>query len=492
MLPGVLLEVWCAGTVQRRERLTAASPTPEKHTQPNPDREAYFGETHQHTSWSFDAFVFGNHITGPADAYKYYKGQTIKHPLGYDIKIETPLDFAGVTDHSEYAGTVRMANDPSSPISKLPIAQKLIVKDAADIQRIYLWLGTAMIEGKPVKELLVPSIAGYVWQENNKAADAANEPGKFTAFCSYEWTSTPDYRNMHRNIFFRDCAKVPAMPFSSVDSAHPEDLWKWMDEQRKTGNELLAISHNANLSDGHMYPSDVDSYGRPIDAAWASSRDRNERLIEIKQIKGQSETHPLLSPNDEFANYEVLSYLLGDPPGRFDHIVGSFARQALKDGIAMQDTKGFNPYKFGVVGASDSHNTGTPYRQSNFYGGHANLDGTIESRMAGHLFAGLDTRLENPAGVGGVWEKRIRARRSSTQCSGRKRSRPAVRTSRSGSLVGGATTVNYLTAGIGCIRHTRMECRWALICRQQKGKHQRFRCGRSRILRRATWTVSRS
>jgi hypothetical protein len=403
-------------TTSEQPRMTrdvaSAAPvlTPAVRPERNPDREAYFGETHQHTSWSFDAYIFGNHVTGPADSYKYFKGETIKHPLGYDIKIDTPMDFAGVTDHSEYVGTVRLANDPSSPISKLPIAQKLVVHDAADIQRIYLWLGTAMIEGKAVKELLVPSVVRTVWEENNKAADAANEPGKFTAFCSYEWTSTPDFRNMHRNVFFKECRKVPEAPFSSVDSSHPEDLWKWMDAQRKAGNELLAISHNANLSDGHMYPIDVDSYGRPIDAAWAESRDRNERLIEIKQIKGQSETHPVLSPTDEFANYEVLSYLLGNPDGRFDHIVGSYARQALKDGIAMQDTKGYNPYKFGVVGASDSHNTGTPYRQDNFYGGHAHLDGTIESRMAGHLFAGLDTRLENPAGLAGVWaEENTRA-----------------------------------------------------------------------------------
>ncbi len=376
----------------------------------NPERNAYFGETHVHTSWSFDAFIFGNHITGPADAYKYFKGETIKHPLGYDIKITTPLDWAGVTDHSEYVGTVRLAQDPNSPVSKLPIAKQLQVHDAADVQRIYLWLGTAMIKGEPVKELLVPSITHTVWEENNQAADAANEPGKFTAFCSYEWTSTPDFRNLHRNVFFRDCAKVPQAPFSSIDSAHPEDLWNWMDGQRKAGNELLAISHNANLSDGHMYPIDVDSFGRPIDAAWAASRDRNEQLVEIKQIKGQSETHPLLSPNDEFANYEVLSYLLGNPDGRFDHIVGSYARQALKDGLTMQDTRGYNPYKFGMVAGSDSHNTGVPYRQENFFGGHASLDGKIETRMSGYLFAGLDVRLENPAGVTGVWaEENTRA-----------------------------------------------------------------------------------
>ena len=378
--------------------------------QGNPLRDVYFGETHLHTSWSFDAYIFGNHLTGPAEAYQYAKGETIKHPLGYDIKIDTPLDWMGVTDHSEYVGTVRLANDPNSFMAKLPIAKELVVHDAADIQRIYLWLGAAMIKAEPIKALVVPEIADNVWKENNKAADQANQPGKFTAFCSYEWTSTPNFANLHRNVFFRDCAKVPAAPFSSIDSQHPEDLWDWMDTQRAKGIELLAISHNANLSDGQMYPIDVDSKGRPIDQAWAQSRDRNEHLVELKQIKGQSETHPLLSPNDDFANYEILSYLLGNPDGRFDHIVGSYGRQALKDGLTMQDTKGYNPYKFGMVGGSDAHNSASPYRQDNFFGGHAHLDGLIETRMSGHLFAGLDTRLENPGGLTGVWaEENTRA-----------------------------------------------------------------------------------
>ena len=185
-----------------------------------------------------------------------------------------------------------------------------------------------------------------------------------------------------------------------------------MDTQRKAGNELLAISHNANLSDGWMYPVDVDSFGRPIDAAWASSRDRNERLVEIKQIKGQSETHPLLSPNDEYSSYEIFSALLGLPPdGRVDHIHGSFARQALKDGIMMQDTRGYNPYKFGMAGGSDSHNTGSPYRQDNFFGGHGPVDGTVDRRLAGVIPLGtVDVRLENPGGLTGVWaEENTRA-----------------------------------------------------------------------------------
>lgn len=378
--------------------------------QPAPERKAYFGETHVHTSWSFDAYIFGNHLMGPADAYKYAKGEPIKHPMGYDVKITTPLDWMGVTDHSEYVGTIRLANEPGSAISKLPIAQKLIVKSPEDIQRIYLFLGGSMVEGKPIKELVSPEVAGTVWKENNQIADQANEPGKFTAFCAYEWTSTPDNRNMHRNVFFKDCAKVPEMPFSSLESTNPTDLWSWMDEQRKAGNELLAISHNANLSDGHMFPIDVDEKGRPIDAAWAASRDRNERLTEMKQIKGQSETHPLLSPNDEFASYELFNYLLGNPAGRIPTIPGSFVRQALKDGIALQESRGFNPYKTGVVGGSDSHDTAVPYRQSNFFGAHGVNDGNIKERMAGHVFAGLDVRLENPAGLTGLWaEENTRA-----------------------------------------------------------------------------------
>ncbi len=393
----------------------AVRATPEQHIQPNPDREAYFGEEHIHTSWSMDAWLFGNRITGPDDAYKYAQGQTIKHPLGYDIKIETPMDFMGVTDHSEYVGLTKAANTPGTALSKMPQAQPLILKDPnnqEEVQKAFTYLLTLM-SGTPVKAFMSPEVAGSIWAENVKIADANNHPGKFTSFCSYEYTSQNNNINLHRNIFFRDCAKVPQMPFSSLDSWHPEDLWKWMDDQRKAGNELLAISHNANLSSGWMYPIDVDSYGRPIDAAWAAARDRNERLVEIKQIKGQSETHPLLSPNDEFASYEIASALLGLNPavGKVDSIQGSYGRQALKDGITMQDVKGYNPYKFGMAGGSDSHNTGSPYRHDNFYGGHAQIDGTVDKRMAGVLaFGTLDIRMENPGGLTGVWaEENTRA-----------------------------------------------------------------------------------
>jgi Protein of unknown function (DUF3604) len=383
----------------------------------NPERNAYFGETHIHTSWSVDAWLFGNRLTGPDEAYKYAQGQTIKHPLGYDIKIETPMDFMGVTDHSEYVGVTKEANTPGSALSKLPEAQPLILKDPsnqAEVQKVFNYLvGLLSAPPPPVKAFVSPAVAGSIWKDTCRIAADNNHPGKFTAFCSYEWTSMPNNRNLHRNIFFRG-DKVPEMPFSALDSSDPTELWKWMDTQRKAGNELLAISHNANVSDGWMYPVDVDqTTGRPIDAAWAAARDRNERLIEIKQIKGQSETHPLLSPNDEFAGYEIMSGLLGLKPGigRVDHITGSFARQALKDGLTLQDVRGYNPYKFGFGAASDSHNTGSPYRQDNFYGGHAQIDGTVERRLAGVLaFGTLDVRLENPGGLTGVWaEENTRA-----------------------------------------------------------------------------------
>jgi len=392
-----------------------ASPPAEERVENNPDRNAYFGEEHIHTSWSVDAWVMGNRVTGPGEALKYAQGETIKHPLGYDIKIDTPMDFMGVTDHSEYVGISKQANTPGSAVSKIPEAQGLILKDPnnqAEVQKVFTYLLTLM-SMPPVKAFMSPEVAGSVWKDNIRIADENNHPGKFTAFCSYEYTSQNNNVNLHRNVFFRDCARVPEQPYSAMDSWHPEDLWKWMDAQRKAGNELLAISHNANLSDGWMYPVDVDSYGRPIDAAWAASRDRNERLVEIKQIKGQSETHPLLSPTDEFANYEISSGLLGLAPGvgRIDRITGSFGRQALKDGLTLQDVRGYNPYKFGMAGGSDSHNTGSPYRQDNFFGGHAQIDGTAERRLAGVMaFGTLDVRYENPGGLTGVWaEENTRA-----------------------------------------------------------------------------------
>jgi hypothetical protein len=216
-----------------------------------------------------------------------------------------------------------------------------------------------------------------------------------------------------------------------------------------------------------MYPIDVDNAtGRPIDAAWAAAHDRNERLVEIKQGKGQSETHPLLSPTDEFASYELYQTILGQPAdvGRIDHITGSFGRQALKDGIAMQDVRGYNPYKLGMAGGSDGHNTGSPYRQDNFFGLHADADGSVERRFAGVLVGGtMDVRLENPGGLTGVWAEENT--RPLWDAMYRKEiSASAARTSRC------ALSADGLQQGHRERRRlrsnpTRSACRWAPTCR---------------------------
>ncbi len=336
----------------------------------NPEREAYFGETHIHTSWSFDAYIYGNTKAGPEDAYKFAMGQTITHPGGLSNQDHASTRFHGGDGPCRVCGRHSAANDPSSSLSKLPIAEQLKVRGKEDMQRVYMFLGTSMLKGEPIKELVSPEVAGNIWKQVVAIADKYYQPGKFTTFVAYEWTSTPDNRNMHRNIIFKDSKKVPEVPFSALDSDHPEDLWNWMNTQRKAGNELLAISHNANLSDGIMFPLEVDSKGRPIDAAWAQERVNNEPLTEIHQLKGTSETHPVLSPNDEFADYEILSYLLGGVE-RTPKVHGSYIREAWQNGVAMQDSRGYNPYKMGVVGASDSHNTAASYSQSDYFGGHA-------------------------------------------------------------------------------------------------------------------------
>ncbi len=371
------------------------------HAQKNPLRDVFFGETHLHTSWSFDAYVFGNTLTGPEEAYQFAIGKPIRHPAGYMVQIKRPLDFQAVTDHSEYMGTIRLANDPQSDLSKLPIAEKLKVRSKEDVQKVYLFLATSIIT-EPIKELVSPDVVSSVWKRVVEAADKYYQPGKFTTFAAYEWSSTPDNRNLHRNILFKDAKKVPALPFSSIDSNHPEDLWAWMDGQRKAGNEVLAISHNANLSDGVMFPLEVDSKGRPIDAAWAQSRVNNEPLSEIQQLKGASETHPALSPNDEFARHEILEYLLGEVD-RAPRLHGSYIREGYESGLAMQDTRGYNPYKFGLVGASDTHGTAAAYAQSNYFGGHGLLDATPQARISGVQTAGMTMDKLSTSGLGGVW-----------------------------------------------------------------------------------------
>lgn len=371
----------------------------------NPLREVYFGETHLHTSWSLDAFaISGTARPGPEEAYRYARGESIQHPAGFPIRITKPLDWIGVTDHAEYVGAFTLANEPGSILwKKHPIIAEAL-KVGTDVSGLgsFVLLSKSITNNEPIKALQDPEIAGTVWKRMVDIADKYNKPGKFTTFAAYEWTSTPNNRNMHRNIFFRDTRKVPAIPFTSIDSADPVDLWTWLDGQRKAGNEALAISHNGNLSDGLMFPTETDMKGRPIDAAWAEHRMRNEPLSEIKQGKGQSETTPVLSPNDEFANYEIMAWMLMGQKGEPKQY-GSYIRQAYLDGLAMQGARGHNPYRFGLVSGSDSHNAGATYRQKNFFGMHGMNDAKPEQRLSPVKHLGMDNRMVSPAGLTAVW-----------------------------------------------------------------------------------------
>jgi hypothetical protein len=331
----------------------AAKPAPGHLPGYNADRNAYFGDLHVHTGLSFDAYIFNVRAT-PDDAYRFAKGDTIGHASGFNIRNSGgPLDFTAVTDHSEYMGAMREANDPSRPLSKSPLVQGLFSSDPRAIGAAFNKVVALSHAGQMPKEFSAPDVAGRAWTEVKEAAARHNDPGRFTTFVAYEYTSAPDGRNLHRNVIFRT-AKVPELPYTATVSANPEDLWRTMDAWRAKGVDVLAIPHNSNGSDGLMFEP-TKRNGTPMDRAYAELRMRNEPLAEITQIKGTSEVHPSLAPNDEWANFEIMERYIGGSK-QVTKFHGSYVREALKDGILMREKAGFNPFKFGFIGSSDTHN----------------------------------------------------------------------------------------------------------------------------------------
>jgi len=312
------------------------------------ERQAYFGDLHLHTSYSFDAYVLMGAKVDPDQAYKFARGEPVQY-LGDTIRRSTPpLDFMAVTDHSENIGVFNTLEDPSSPLSKSELGQDVHQNGTKAFGRIVQLMTT----GHPLPGVDVSGTARSAWQREIEFANRNYQPGKFTTFIAYEWSSMPDGQNLHRNVIFR--GNTAPNPFTSVDSNKPEDLWNWLDTIRRQGVEALAIPHNGNASNGLMYDW-VDSHGKAIDQSYAEERAANEPLTEISQNKGQSETLPELSPTDEFANFERYDHLLVSPIKSKPE--GSYVRDALGRGliIATKDG-GVNPFKYGVVGASDFHN----------------------------------------------------------------------------------------------------------------------------------------
>ena len=377
----------------------------------NPDRNAYFGDLHVHTYISNDAYIFNERKT-PDDAYRFAQGEPLGHASGYSVRLAGgPLDFVAVTDHAEYMAVVREAGDPASPLSKLPFSKSLQSPDPAEIARAFDDFNRGRREGTLPKEYSDPAITSAAWRETIGSAERHNRPGRFTTFVGYEYTSAPDRKNLHRNVIFRDVA--PPMPFSASDSNDPENLWRAMDAWRLKGVEALAIPHNSNGSDGMMFDS-VRRNGQPVDKAYAELRMRNEPIVEMTQIKGTSETHPSLSPNDEWANFEIMEKYIGSNID-VTKFWGGYVRRALQDGIIIREKVGANPFKFGFIGASDTHNAmpGT-VEEPNYVSKTARRDGKPELRGSVPANGARDWSAPPPAnppvfqtwgasGLAGVW-----------------------------------------------------------------------------------------
>ena len=365
--------------------------------------KALFGDLHVHTRYSFDAYLFGTQTT-PDDAYRFAKGESMPHSAGFDIQLDRPLDFFAVTDHAFYLGMFSAWQDLSHPDADNPEVRKCA--DASTVEE----RGSAFRDCFDIlEEVGREEDSRTAWEAIQDAAQRHNDPGNFTTFIAYEYTSSSEEGgNLHRNVFYRG-DEAPALPFSRLDSLNPEDLWEWMDMQRENGIDALAIPHNSNGSGGAMFDL-VQFEGEPLNAAYAEQRMRNEPLVEITQIKGTSDTHPFLSLNDEWADFEIMGYHVASWVRSQPQ--GSYVREAWMNGLAMERGEGFNPYRFGVIGSSDTHNSGDQMDEDRFVGKLGKLDNPAYRRAAvpaGESEAGDPTYINNyyrdwsASGLAGVW-----------------------------------------------------------------------------------------
>ena len=368
---------------------------------PNPLRNVYFGEQHLHTQASPDAFVVGTRGTWE-DAYRYAMGEEIVlSTTGEKIKRSTPYDFVGITDHAEYFAVLPGLIDPENPLYETELAQGLRDPNAdphAPDSAINQILGS-LIHSKPMEEFVTPEIVQSNWERYKEVANKFNQPGEFTTLIAFEWTSIPNGRNMHRNVFFR--GEGPELPFSAFDSIYPQDLWTYQEGQRKKGIENLAIPHNGNVSDGWMF-SPYTFMGGEMDATHARRQAANEPVTEIIQTKGSSDTHPLFSPNDEFANFELFPNMIN--VGQPSQVRYGYIRQALADGMALEEKLGSNPFKMGIVSGADSHSAYSNSEEYAFHGSHGLVDDTPQKRLDPRPNASGDIGVAvGSAGATAVW-----------------------------------------------------------------------------------------
>lgn len=333
-------------------------------------RNVYFGDTHIHTSWSADAGNMGNRRIDPDAAYRFARGKEVTAHNGMRVRLVRPLDFVLLSDHAEYLGVMNMLDRDEDVLLSTETGKRWSRwRKSGEHLKVFGEFGQSLLEGRNI--INDKRVELTAWSRVIANADRWNDPGRFTAFIGYEWTSTPGGKNLHRNVIFRDdgARAGTVIPISSFDDAAPESLWRFMaDYEKTTGGRILAIPHNSNVSGGLMFALE-DSEGQPIDAAYAAERARREPLVEATQYKGDSEAHPLLSPNDEFADYETWDRAaLGAPADGTPNREAEYVRPALKNGLALEKRTGQNPFKFGVIGSTDAHTGLGTAAEDNFWG----------------------------------------------------------------------------------------------------------------------------
>jgi hypothetical protein len=413
LLLSTLMVAGCTARAQEVPRPQTPSPAAVSDPQA---RRPFFGELHLHTAYSFDAWAnFGATVT-PDQAYKFARGETVVVD-GKPVRRAWPLDFTAVTDHSENMGVLNQLDDRKSPLAMSALGRQILANPIAAFH--------VLKEGRFDKAAL--NAAGAMkeaWQREIQAANGNYQPGRFTTFVAYEWSSMKQGKyNLHRNVIFRN--DTAPQPFTSMDSDRPEDLWTYLETARTKGFDVIAIPHNANASNGLMFDWN-DSDGRPIDQLYAQRRALNEPLTEIAQNKGQSETTPELSPTDEFANFEVFDRLIARPASKSQQH-GGYVREAYGRGLIVAAKVGVNPFKLGVVGGTDFHNGLTTSDENAFGGGSifgidpkTSLPGkaTVQKQLgltpyrapidedaevAGRPHAFADQSIQSSGGLTGVW-----------------------------------------------------------------------------------------